>query len=61
MSKTVINVSMFAALVLSLFTRIAFADIAPDPIYRRPSFLVIALIVCAVIATIIILVKFLKK
>ena len=52
---------MFAALVLSLFTRIAFADIAPDPIYRRPSFLVIALIVCAVIATIIILVKFLKK
>jgi hypothetical protein len=48
-------------MIMNLFTRIAFADIAPDPIRRAPSVLIIILIVCVVAVAAFFLVKFFKK
>lgn len=62
MSKNnVLSFSLLTMMIMNLFTRVAFADIAPDPMRRAPSILVIVLIVCVVIAAVLLLIKFFKK
>ena len=62
MSKNnVLSFSLLCMMIMNLFTKIAFADVAPDPIRRAPSVLIIILIVCVVIAAALILIKFFKK
>ena len=62
MSKNnVLSFSLLTMMIMNLFTRVAFADIAPDPMRRTPGILVIVLIVCVVIAAVLLLIKFFKK
>ena len=62
MSKNnVLSLSFLTLMIMNLFTRITFADIAPDPIRRAPSILIIILIVCVVAVAVFFLVKFFKK
>lgn len=56
-----LSFSLLTLMILNLFTRITYADIAPDPIRRAPGILVIILIVCVVIAAVLLLIKFFKK
>ena len=62
MSKnSVLSFSLLTMMIMNLFTRVAFADIAPDPMRRAPGILAIVLIVCVVIAAVLLLIKFFKK
>ncbi|MBR3252182.1 MAG: hypothetical protein IKF80_10780 [Erysipelotrichaceae bacterium] len=62
MSKNnILSFSLLTLMIMNLFTRVAFADIAPDPMRRAPGILAIILIVCLVIAAILLLIKFFKK
>ena len=62
MSKNnVLSLSFLTLMIMNLFTRIAFADVAPDPIRRAPSVLIIILIVCVVAVAAFFLIKFFKK
>ena len=62
MSKnSFLNFSLFTLMIMNLFTRVAYADIAPDPLRRVPSLLVIILIICVVVAAVLLLLRFFKK
>ena len=62
MSKSnVLSFSLLTMMLANLFTRVAFADVAPDPIHRTPGIVVIILIICVVIAAVLLLVRFFKK
>ena len=59
--NNVLSFSLLTFVIVNLFTRIVSADIAPDPLRRLPSGLVIILIVCVVIAAVLLLIRFFKK
>ena len=62
MSKNILGKSCLLAFVLfNLMASVVSADIAPDPITKKPSVLVIVLIALVIVAAVVLLLKFFKK